>query len=438
MVHEVCATFSNSAFGAHVISMAAAPSDVLTVLWLYKQTSSLVGGANGATGLPIAPLLETIDDLERGPEILSGMLRIPAYREYVRKQNDQQMIMLGYSDSTKDGGYLTACWSLYKAQKKLVQVASQHNVKLTFFHGRGGSLGRGGGPTARSIMSLPAGSFRGSMRLTEQGEVLAERYDDPAIAHRHLEQVVWSSLLAAGRPAKPSSEQWLEVMDRISASSFVQYRQLLEQPRFVEYFRCVTPISDIEQLPIGSRPSRRNPGGGLSDLRAIPWVFSWTQSRCLLPAWYGMGAAMKPFLNEPEQGELLKSMYRNWPFFRALVDNAELALAKSDMQIASHYASLAANEPALKSIADMISAEYEMACDVVLQLTGKNELLDSTPWLKESIRVRNRFIDTLNFTQVELLRRSRKQPVADHESEELRHLTRLTINGVAAGMRTSG
>ena len=438
MVHDVCATFTNAAFGAHVISMAAEPSDVLTVLWLYKQTAPLGEGSDGTTGMPIAPLLETIDDLERGPEILAGMLSIPAYREYVRKQNDQQMIMLGYSDSTKDGGYLTACWSLYQAQKNLVEVAAKYGVKLTFFHGRGGSLGRGGGPTARSIMSLPTGSFRGSMRLTEQGEVLAERYDDPAIAHRHLEQVIWSSLLAAGHPTQPASEDWLELMDQISSNSFTKYRQLLEQPRFVEFFRCVTPISDIEQLPIGSRPSRRNPGGGLSDLRAIPWVFSWTQSRCLLPAWFGMGAAMKPFLDDPAQQALLKSMYQDWQFFRAMIDNAELALAKSDMHIASHYQSLAASEPALRPIAEMIVSEYKMACDVVLQLTGRTELLDGTPWLKESIRVRNRFIDTLNLTQVELLRRSRQQQLSDREAEELRHLTRLTINGVAAGMRTSG
>ncbi len=438
MLHDVTKLFTNSAFGAHVISMAAAPSDVLTVLWLCKQTAAADDTSDGTTGMPIAPLLETIDDLERGPEILAGMLSIPAYRDYLRKQNDHQMIMLGYSDSTKDGGYLTACWSLYRAQKQLVAVAAQHCVQLTFFHGRGGSLGRGGGPTARSIMSLPTGSFRGSMRLTEQGEVMADRYDDPAIAHRHLEQVIWSSLLAAGHPAEPPSDEWLSTMDRISASSFVKYRELLERPRFVEFFRSVTPISDIEQLPIGSRPSRRNPGGGLSDLRAIPWVFSWTQSRCLLPAWYGMGAAMKPLLDDPHQQPLLKGMYQDWMFFRALVDNAELALAKSDMQIASHYADLAADEPALKLIANMIAKEFELACDVVLRLTGRNELLDSTPWLKESIRVRNRFIDPLNLTQVELLRRSRRQQLTEQEAEELRHLTRLTINGLAAGMRTSG
>jgi phosphoenolpyruvate carboxylase len=439
MLHDVTAACTKAAFGAHVISMAAAPSDVLTVLWLWKQTSTASNDLlTGTQGMPIAPLLETIDDLQRGPEILAGMLNIPAYREYLRKQDDHQMIMLGYSDSTKDGGYLTACWSLYQAQKSLVKVAETHGVKLTFFHGRGGSLGRGGGPTARSIMSLPTGSFRGSMRLTEQGEVMADRYDDPAIAHRHLEQVVWSSLLAAGNPAPPPSDEWLATMDHISASSFVEYRKLLEQPRFVEFFRCVTPLTDIEQLPIGSRPSRRIPGGGLNDLRAIPWVFSWTQSRCLLPAWYGMGAAMKPLMDAPQQRSLLKSMYSEWTFFRALIDNAELALAKSDMQIASHYAELAADQPDLKPIAGMIADEYEIASKVVLQLTGQSELLDSTPWLKESIRVRNRFIDPLNLTQVELLRRSRKQQLSEQETEDLRHLTRLTINGVAAGMRTSG
>ncbi len=437
MLHEVADEFTHSAFGAHVISMAASPSDVLTVLWLTKQTAT-AGPSAQAESLPIAPLLETIDDLQRGPEILAGMLSIPSYRAYLKKQNDHQVIMLGYSDSTKDGGYLTACWSLYRAQKNLVKVAEQFGVKLTFFHGRGGSLGRGGGPTARSIMSLPTGSFRGSMRLTEQGEVLAERYDDPAIAHRHLEQVVWSSLLAAGKPSQPPPQAWLDTMDQVSEISFGHYRQLLEQPGFVDFFRRVTPISDIEQLPIGSRPSRRVQGGGLSDLRAIPWVFSWTQSRCLLPAWYGMGASMKPLLNDPDRRALLKSMYAEWPFFRAVVDNAELALAKSDMQIASHYSDLAADQPDLMPIRERIIREYEVACEVVLQLTGRHELLDSTPWLKESIRVRNRFIDPLNLTQVELMHRSRQQNLSEQQSEELRQLTRLTINGVAAGMRTSG
>ena len=431
--------FSGAALGAHVISMTAAPSDVLAVLWFASQTQNETSQDDPANlGPPVVPLLETIEDLQAGPAILGGMLGIPAYREYLRGQDDHQIIMLGYSDSTKDGGYLSACWSLYQAQRQLVEVAEEHGVELTFFHGRGGSLGRGGGPAARSILSLPHKTFRGSLRLTEQGEVLADRYDDPAIAHRHLEQVIWSSLLAAGDSAEAPAENWVELMDEVSKLALRHYRDLLEQPGFVDFFRLVTPISEIEQLPIGSRPSRRKIGGGLSDLRAIPWVFSWTQSRCLLPAWYGIGAAMMSMFQDDEKHQQMRAMYEDWPFFRAVIDNAELALAKSDMQIAEHYAGLADDEPSLRPIADKIGAEFRDACRVVLQLTGRTGLLDGTPWLKESIRVRNRFIDPLNLIQVELLRRGRSTDLSPQDPEELRHLTRLSINGVAAGMRTSG
>ncbi len=439
MLHEIANSFSPAALGAQVISMTAAPSDVLTVLWLWKQTGNWTESDPGKSVIfPIAPLLETIDDLKEGPAILEGMLKIPAYRANLQRLDNQQIIMLGYSDSTKDGGYLTACWSLHQAQKELTEVANRHGIDLTFFHGRGGSLGRGGGPTARSIMSLPQGSFHGSIRLTEQGEVLADRYDNPAIARRHLEQLVSSSLLAAGKPIQAPSNEWLALMDQFSASSFKHYRELLESPRFVDFFRCVTPLSEIEELPIGSRPSRRKPNGGLADLRAIPWVFSWTQSRCLLPAWYGLGAAMQSMVDDSQQRGTLKAMYCNWPFFRTVVDNAELALAKSDMTIASRYVDLIGNQDDLKPIADLIAKEFKSACDVVLQLTGQNELLDGTPWLKESIRVRNRFIDPLNLIQVELLRRSRKSELSEHDASELKQLSRLSINGIAAGMRTSG
>ena len=433
--------FSPSAIGAHVISMTAAPSDVLAVLWFSSQAAKQVKSVrNEAAGFgpPIAPLLETIEDLKAGPAILSGMLEIPAYRQYLRAQNDHQIIMLGYSDSTKDGGYLSACWSLYRAQQELVEVADKHGVEITFFHGRGGSLGRGGGPAARSILSLPHDTFRGSMRLTEQGEVLADRYDDPAIAHRHLEQVVWSSLLAAGESADSPSAQWMSTMDDLSDTSFGHYRQLLESPGFVEFFREVTPISEIEQLPIGSRPSRRKPGGGLGDLRAIPWVFSWTQTRCLLPAWYGLGMALSPLVQDDERCKQIREMYESWPFFRALIDNAELALAKSDMKIAELYADLIDPASPMRSIANKIANEFSGTTQVVLKLTGRDGLLDGTPWLKESIRVRNRFIDPLNLIQIELLRRGRNDDLSRQDAEELRHLTRLSINGVAAGMRTSG
>jgi phosphoenolpyruvate carboxylase len=436
-LHRVTERFSPAALGTHVISMTSAPSDVLTVLWLWNKTAPDPSKTD-TPGPPIVPLLETIEDLQQGPSILAGMFANPAYREHLRQHGDRQIVMLGYSDSTKDGGYLTACWSLYEAQQQLVELAASHRIELIFFHGRGGSLGRGGGPAARSILSLPQGTFRGSMRLTEQGEVLADRYDDPAIAHRHLEQVVWSSLLAAGSPAAAPADQWLRIMSEASGKSFGHYRELIEQAGFIEFFRLVTPISEIEQLPIGSRPSRRKPGGGLSDLRAIPWVFSWTQSRCLLPAWYGIGASMHAMISDDQQLQTLRTMYQKWPFFRALVDNAELALAKSDLSVAVHYANLASDKPSLSKIANLIETEYKAAYDVILTLTGQSELLDGTPWLKESIRVRNRFIDPLNLIQVELLRRGRCEGLSEHDAEELRHLTRLSINGVAAGMRTSG
>ena len=291
---------------------------------------------------------------------------------------------------------------------------------------------------AEAFLSLPHGTFFGSLRLTEQGEVLAERYDDPFIAHRHLEQVIWSSLLAASNAQEGPHDEWLGLMNEASNDSFKRYRELIEMPDFVEYFRRATPVSEIEQLPIGSRPSRRNPNGGLSDLRAIPWVFSWTQSRCLLPAWYGLGTAISNLLANDEKGKYVREIYHAWPFFKSLIDNAELALAKSDPGIFHHYAALATDKSSLANIADKIASEYTLSCQAVLALTGRQELLDGTPWLKESIRVRNRFVDPLNLVQVELLRRSREIAEDGLRFEELRHLSRLSINGIAAGLRTSG
>lgn len=433
-LHKIASEYCSAAIGAHVISMTSAASDVLTVLWLWEATKPETAGSDC---IAIAPLLETVDDLTAGPSILSDMLAIPAYRELLRRQGDRQMIMLGYSDSTKDGGYLSACWALHQAQQALVETANEHGIELVFFHGRGGSLGRGGGPAARSIFSLPRGTFHGALRLTEQGEVLADRYDDQAIAHRHLEQLIWSSLLAAESATVADSQQWYQRMSDVAQTSLLKYRELLEQPGFVEFFRSVTPISEIEQLPIGSRPSRRKPDGGLSDLRAIPWVFSWTQSRCLIPAWYGIGAALGEAVDDDQQLAELQQMYSDWPFFRALVDNAELALAKSDLEIASEYASLATQRESFDNLATMIASEFRNSCRVVQALTGQKELLDGTPWLKESIRVRNRFIDPLNLIQVELLRRGQSY-TAEETPIDLRHLTRLSINGIAAGMRTSG
>ncbi|MDA9777025.1 phosphoenolpyruvate carboxylase [Rubripirellula sp.] len=444
VLHEVTDRYSLRPLGAHVISMTSSITDVLTVLWLWRQTFDGSSSELQERCLPIAPLLETIEDLRQGPEILSKMLQTNVYRDYLRRQGDQQMIMLGYSDSTKDGGYLPACWSLYRAQQELTEVARSHGVTLTFFHGRGGSLGRGGGPAARSILSLPAGTFQGRLRLTEQGEVLADRYDDPEIAHRHLEQLVGSSILAAGAPGGEPSPSWLERMDCMADKALKHYRQLVELDGFVEFFRNATPISEIEQLPIGSRPSRRKPGGGLADLRAIPWVFSWTQSRCLLPAWFGLGASLEQWNDDAEIFSHLREMYQQWPFFRGMIDNAELALAKSDLGVSQSYAALAKDLPNGTVIASMIQDEYMRSVNAVCKITGQDSMLDGTPWLKESIRVRNYFVDPLNLIQIELMRRHQLsangdgENVTDTEVEEKRHLMRLSINGIAAGMRTSG
>ncbi|TWT84903.1 Phosphoenolpyruvate carboxylase [Planctomycetes bacterium CA13] len=443
LLHRVVKTFGKDAVGGHVISMTRCPSDVLTVLWLWRHTAPDPAEEDGDDTeycLPIVPLFETIDDLQNASDILSGMFGVTAYRDLLRQQSDRQMVMLGYSDSTKDGGYLSACWSLQRAQVQLVARAKQDGVGLTFFHGRGGSLGRGGGPTARSILSLPAGTFDGALRLTEQGEVLADRYDDEAIAHRHLEQVLWSALMATGRQAHGEQKQWSETMNRLAEMSYNQYRKLVERPGFVDFFRRATPISGIEQLPIGSRPSRRRGGNSLSDLRAIPWVFSWTQCRLLIPAWYGLGSAILELSREDGCHETLQAMYHEWPFFRATIDNAELALAKTDLGIAKHYAELASDDESLEKISTMIYDEFNRASEAVLSLSGNKELLDGVPWLKESIRVRNRYIDPLNLIQVELLRRSKEFSEDDtsEDAEEIRHLTRLTINGLVSGMRTSG
>jgi len=441
LLHRVVKSFGSHAVGGHVISMTHVPSDVLTVLWLWFQTAPEPASVadDHLSCLPIIPLFETMDDLKHGPAILARMLDVPEYREHLERQGNRQIVMLGYSDSTKDGGYLSACWLLFKAQQQLQQVATDYGIELTFFHGRGGSLGRGGGPTARSILSLPAGTFHGSLRLTEQGEVLADRYDDPTIAHRHLEQVVCSSLLACGDPTTPARDDWFGTMEKLEEVSYRNYRQLVEQPDFVDFFRQATPITEVEQLPIGSRPARRRGSNSLSDLRAIPWVFAWTQCRCLIPAWYGLGSAVEEILQDDDSRQLLQSMYREWPFFRATIDNAELALAKSDLGIAEQYASLTDDEDALAQIGSMISEEFIRSRTAILTITENEELLDGTPWLKESVRVRNRYIDPLNLIQVELFRRSRACPEEDVEqAEELRHLIRLTINGLAAGLRTSG
>jgi phosphoenolpyruvate carboxylase len=434
--------FGMACLGGHVVSMTQKPSDLLAVLWLWKWSTRTDGGSprDAELHLPVMPLFETIGDLAGAGETLGAVLDQTVYREHVRACGDRQTVMIGYSDSTKDGGYLAACWGLQRVQIDLHEVADRHGVHVTFFHGRGGSLGRGGGPAARSILSLPPETFDGSLRLTEQGEVLAERYDDPAIAHRHLEQVIWAVLRASQAEPEAPTGGWRERIERMADASFAAYRNLVEHPSFTSFFRAATPIGAIEGLPIGSRPAKRKTSNRIEDLRAIPWVFSWTQCRSLLPAWYGLGFGLRAFLDEgPGAADELRRMYREWPFLRATIDNAVLALAKANRPVFRRYARLAGDAPGMVEVARLLDEEFDRATSTVLEVTGGAELLDDVPWLKQSIRVRNRYVDPLNLVQLEVMRR-----VNDHTSrgeeapDDLRRLSQLVIKGLAAGMRTTG
>jgi phosphoenolpyruvate carboxylase len=431
--------YGPEALGAHIVSMTHHPSDLLVVLWL----SEWAGGGGGHVRMPLVPLFETIDDLRRSAETMRSILANPLYRERLGQQGNMQMVMIGYSDSTKDGGYLTAQWELFKGQDALVKLAAQTGdadkpVRLVFFHGRGGSLGRGGGPAARSIQSLPAGSVGGRLRVTEQGEVLAERYDDPHIAHRHLEQVIGATMLVTALPVAPPRDAWRQTMSDLAALAYAHYRELVEHGGFIDYFQQATPIAEIEQLPIGSRPARRGAKRSLKDLRAIPWVFSWTQNRHLLPAWYGLGTAVEKFAASGNTvWDDLSEMYRTWEFFRGTIDNAVMALAKSDMGIAHAYAMLASSGKDSNAIWELVKVEFERSRAAVLKITGTHELLENTPWLARSIDVRNPFVDPLNLMQVEFLRKMRGE-LSEEEHAAMRELMRLTIQGIASGLRTTG
>ncbi len=416
------AQYGSDQIGCHILSMTHQASDIRALLWLQTHLGPGVHQ-------PLVPLFETIRDLQRGPEILEQLLAHDTYRDYLRRYHDDlQVVMVGYSDSTKDGGYLAANWGLYRSQQRMQQVAARYGVELRLFHGRGGALGRGGGPAARSILSLPAETTRAGLRLTEQGEVLSERYDDPPVAHRHLEQLLWS-LLKVNLSGNQVLPEWTDCLDELAESALKHYRQLVEHPEFLDFFQEATPIQGVERMAIGSRPSRRPGDGprGLSSLRAIPWVFSWTQNRVILPAWYGLGWAFERF-GQPEK---LSQLYREWPFFRAVIDNAELALAKADMDIAASYARLATSGQA---ILELLQAEYARSCRAVLALNGQSQLLEGQPWLERSIRVRNPYVDPLNLIQVEAFARLRR---AESDGDYW-NLLRMTIQGVAAGLRTTG
>jgi phosphoenolpyruvate carboxylase len=433
--------------GGVIVSMTHQPSDLLAVLWfwcwawLLEHPQEANDFSAAVPYLPIIPLFETVADLRNGADVLESLLVSPRYAGYLAKSpKPEQIVMVGYSDSTKDGGYLSAGWGLHRAQEKLVEVTQRNHVRLVVFHGRGGALGRGGGPAARAIRSLPAKSVGGALRMTEQGEVLAERYDDPQIAHRHLEQVTWATMLVTRDTAYEPPNLWRETMEKLTDRSYLHYRELVELPGFLAYFGQATPISEIEHLPIGSRPARRRERRALSDLRAIPWTFAWTQSRQLIPAWYGLGTAVYWFIQEGGgDWSTLSKMYDDWQLFRALIDNADLALAKADMSIARRYADLAMDQEAGELVWQAIAGEFQLSRAAVLMIMRQPELLGGIPWLQRSIAERNPYVDPLNLIQIELIRRLTKLgDKAEIEGQPLREMLRQTIQGIAAGLRSTG
>ena len=411
----------------YVISHCSAVSDLLEVGVLLRE-------AGLAGQLDIIPLFESIADLERCGEILGAALDLPIYRSWVR---DEQEVMLGYSDSNKDGGYFTSNWSLYKAAATLRETCSARGLRLRLFHGRGGTIGRGGGPSYEAVLAQPPGTVGGALRLTEQGEVIASKYADPESGRRNLETLAAATLEASFLRFE-AKQGHAEVAEALSKRAFAAYRALVTSAGFVEYFRAATPIREIADLNIGSRPPSRMKGGSatgrIEDLRAIPWVFSWSQCRLMLPGWYGFGAAVQGWLQDEGALAELQEMYAQWPFFRSVLSNMDMVLAKSDLAIASRYAQLVEDAALRERIFRNLSEEWQRARKWLAAITGHAELLADNPTLARSIRNRFPYLDPLNHVQVELLRRYR----AGDRDERLLRVIHLTINGLAAGLRNSG
>jgi phosphoenolpyruvate carboxylase len=425
------------AIHTYVISMAMEPAHILEVLLLARE-AGLLRLEEGRSRLDVVPLFETLEALRGAPRILEALLALPAYRRHLELRGNLQEVMIGYSDSAKESGALQSVWALDRAQRELMAVAAGHGIALQFFHGRGGSVGRGGGPANRAILAQPAGTVNGRIRITEQGEVISDRYGHPAIAERHLEQVLHAVLLTSlpGTEAPPRAE-WEALADALAADARRHYRWLVyETPEFLTYFEQATPIAEIARLKIGSRPARRGRSKGIEDLRAIPWVFSWMQSRHALPGWYGLGSALDEVVGEDRQRRgALEEMYRRWPFWRAFVDNAQMILAKADMTIARLYADLVEDAELAERLYGRIAAEYARSVAWVCRITGQQALLERTPVLQRSIQRRNPYVDPLSFIQIVLIRRLRR---AEAPPEDLRAGVLESINGIASGLKNTG
>lgn len=440
MIRSVLDGGHEGAIEAYVISGTEAPSDVLEALLLMKEAGlSRAGGA--AARLRLVPLFEAGATLAAAPATLATLLEMPVYREALRAVGDHQEIMVGYSDSNKDVGYLASGWGTYRAQVRIAEVLRAHGVSWIFFHGRGGSIGRGGGPTNDAVLALPPGTVEGRLKMTEQGEVLTAKYNVREIAHRELELTTSATLLTSattlfgpGAEEPPQTARYEQVLDEMAATSEAMYRQLVhDDPDFIEFFLNVTPVEEVSRLRLGSRPARRQAAGGIDDLRAIPWVFAWTQSRILLPAWLGLGTALRE-ARERHGIETLRAMTAEWPFFQTLIANAEMGCSKADPGIARRYIALWNQVPARDRIWGLLDAELELTRAELVRVRGGERLLDGEPVLQASIDRRNPYVDPLSFVQIELLKRRRRGA----DSAELARLSLLAINGIASGLRNTG
>lgn len=431
-VQETLATFrmlaqqSSDSLGAYVISMAESPSDVLAVMVLQQK-------AEMPQLLRVVPLFETLDDLDGAAACIDALLSIPSYRRMI---GDHQEVMIGYSDSAKDAGFLTANWAQYRAQEALTQVAQKHGVRLTLFHGRGGSISRGGAPTHQALLSQPPGSVRGSIRVTEQGEMIRFKFGMQGIAIRNLDLYASATLEATLLPPPVPRPEWRALMDEMTKISLAVYRETVRAtPDFVRYLRTVTPETELQMLPLGSRPAKRKVDGGIESLRAIPWVFAWTQVRLMLPAWLGTGRALNAVMDSGRE-EVLREMARDWPYFHAVLDMLEMVLAKADAAIVAHYEErLAGDDTSLRQLGEELRRRLQITVDALQRVYRGRALLENNPVLKRSISVRTPYIEPLHMLQAEIMRRRRHAPEGD---KSLDRALMVTIAGIAAGLRNTG
>jgi phosphoenolpyruvate carboxylase len=434
---EAHAKFGAEAIPQCIISMCKGVSDMLEVALLLKEAGLV--DPSGRSAINIVPLFETIEDLQASSRIMDRLLSMHDYRKLVDSRGSVQEVMLGYSDSNKDGGFVTSGWELYKAEIGLVSVFDHHHVRLRLFHGRGGSVGRGGGPSYDAIIAQPGGAVNGQIRITEQGEIISSKYSNCEVGLNNLEVLAAATLEASLLQPKHSAPnpEYLNAMEELSALAFKAYRGLVyETEGFADYFWASTVITEIASLNIGSRPASRKKTKEIEDLRAIPWVFSWAQCRLMLPGWYGFGSAVEAWIKEhPDKGmQFLKELYREWPFFRTLLSNMDMVLAKSSIAIASRYAELVPDVALRESIFGRIRREWQTSIELLLEIMGQQGLLQSNPFLERSIRNRFPYLDPLNHVQVELLKEHRAQ----NPDEQVLRGIQITINGISAGLRNSG